>query len=221
MKRASGKSNIAIVKDYLDGVRPFTQISMHIEESKKHRKEGEKWIDNDGIEWERKDGKNIRLTKTQGDIIREAIGAALNCKKCGLHYKWGNRYDIKFLRKTGLCYDCIIDYETKLRVLGLYNAYEKYHLGSRELGTLKELREKLKETIAYFNDTGGDIVKLAESEYDENIVWKNTNKDKILGDAIADLEKVEKLIATGEELLPKFKQEYLDGVQKHNLDFYV
>jgi len=221
MKRASGKSNIAIVKDYLDGVRPFTQISMHIDENKKHRKEGEKWKDVNGIEWERKKGKNIRLTKTQGDIIREAIGNTLNCKKCGLQYKWGNRYDTKFLRKTGVCYECIVEYETKLRILGLYEIYERYHLASRELGELKEMREKFKETIEYFNRTDGDIVKFAETEYDENIVWKNTNKDKIVSDAIADLEKIEKLIATGEELLPKFKQEYLDGVQKYNLEFYV
>ena len=43
MKRASGKSNLSIVKDYLEGNRPFIQISMAGVEELAKRKEGEEW----------------------------------------------------------------------------------------------------------------------------------------------------------------------------------
>jgi hypothetical protein len=221
MKKCRGKSNLNIVQDYLDGVRPFTQLSMNVPEKAKHRKNGEKWTDSGGIEWLKKDGKTIKLTKTQGDIIREAVGEGLNCKNCGLQYKWGTRLDLKFMRRTRLCSDCLIDFETKLRVLGIYSDYEQYHLASHELGFLKDAREKIKETIDYFNRTGGDVTKIAESEYDPNIIWKNTNKDKMLNDATADLEKVEALIVTGSLVTEGLKNQYLNAVKKYDLGSYV
>lgn len=219
-RKTSGKSNIDIVKDYLAGVRPFTQVG-YTGDVNHYRENGEKWIDIHGVEWEKRDGKSIRLTRTQGDIIREAIGDGQSCKKCKLQLKWGNRQDSKLIRRTGLCVECLTDYETKLRILGLYEAYERYHLASHELGYLKEAKEKIKETIEYFERTDGDITKLAETEHDQNIVWKNTNKDKILTDARQDLEKVEQLIATGSLAVPQWKQEYVDGVKKYNIEAYV
>jgi hypothetical protein len=217
MKKCKGKSNIDIVKDYVAGVRPFTEVSMHISEKDKHRHEGEKWTDTEGIQWQKLNGKVVRLTKTQGDIIREAIGEGITCKECGIKWKWAGKQDQKMLARTGYCQDCLIDYETKLRVLGIYDHYEKYRLATYELGHLKDLRLKIKETIDYFTRTDGNVSTLPESEYDESIVWKNTNKDKILGDAEADLKNVEELIAKGIPMTAEFKQKYIDGVTKHGL----
>lgn len=220
MKRATGKSNIDIVKDYLSGERPFVQVG-YTGDRDKYRKEGEKWTDTKGIEWQRKDGKNIRLTKTQGDIIREAIGDSQSCKKCGLQMKWGSRKDEKLMRRTGLCVECLTDYETQLRILGIFDQYEQYHLASHELGFLKEARERIKETLAYFEETGGDVIKLAETEYDEEIRWKNTNKDKIVADATEDLKKVEALIATGSLVTEGLKKQYEELVAKYELEAYA
>lgn len=214
MKRASGKSNISIVKDYLAGNRPFTQLGYT---GKEYRKEGEKWTDKSGIEWERKGNKDIRLTKTQGDLIREAIGEVLNCKQCKMSWKWASNLDQKFLSRTGYCQNCLVDYETKLRILGIYEIYERYRLASYELGSLRETKIKIEETLEYFEKTGGDIVKLAETEYDENIVWKNTNKDKIVADATEDLNKVKKLITSGNKLIKDYKKQYQDSVKKFDL----
>ena len=219
-KRFSSMSNLDVVRSYLDGKRPYLTISYNQTEKDKHRTEGEKW-EIGGIKWERKGGKNIKVTKTQGDIIREAIGDSLNCKNCRLQYKWGSKNDLKFLRRTGLCEDCLIEFETKLRVLGMYNNYEKYHMASHELGYLKESREKIKETIEYFNRTDGNIVKFAETEYDENIVWENTNKDKIVADATADLKRVEDLILVGTKITAKLKKQYLGGIKKNKIKSYV
>jgi hypothetical protein len=190
---------------------------MHISEKDKHRHEGEKWTDPDGIQWQKLNGKIVRLTKTQGDIIREAIGDGLDCKECGAKYKWVGKQDRKMLGRTGLCYDCLIDYETKLRVLGIYDVYEKYRLAQYELGHLKELKLKITETIEYFNRTEGDVKLLAESEHDEEVVWKNTNKDKILADAEADLKNVNELLEKGVPMTAEFKAKYIEAVAKFNL----
>ena len=107
MKFKTGMSNINIVQSYLDGTRPFTQIG-YTGDINKYRKENERWTDNEGIEWERKDGKNVRVTKSQGDIIREMINQ--KCK-CGQEIKFGSRLDGIFFSKTGLCENCLINYE--------------------------------------------------------------------------------------------------------------
>src|ERR1035437_2456126 len=129
-KRFSSMSNLDVVRAYLDGRRPYVTVSYNVSEKDKHRKEGETWKDTRGIEWKKKDGKTIRLTKTQGDIIRDTMGDVFNCKWCGQNYKWASKKDQKFLRRCGLCMDCVIDYETKLRILGIYSNYELYKLAS-------------------------------------------------------------------------------------------
>ena len=116
------------------------------------------------------------------------------------------------ITRTSLCSDCLINYETNLRVLGIYDIYEKYRLATYELGHLRDLRLKLKETIEYFTKTDGDVSTIPESEYDAAVVWKNTNKDKILTDALADLKKTEDLIEKGTPMTADFKQKYIAAV---------
>jgi hypothetical protein len=217
MKKCNGKSNIDIVKDYLAGVRPFTELSMHIPEKDKFHKEGEKWKDSNGIEWQKKDGKTIRLTKTKGDIIREAIGDELNCKLCKANWKFASKNDRKFLTRTGLCEECLINYETKLRILGIYESYEKYRLASYELGHLKELKLRIAEVIETLKRTGGNVINLAENEFDNQIVWENTNKDKNIADAEKDLKDTIDLIKRGEGITKGFKKEYLKNIKKYKL----
>jgi hypothetical protein len=216
-KRFSSMSNLDVVKKYLAGERPYVTVSYNISEKEKHRKNGEKWTV-DGKEFKKENGKTICLTKTQGDIIRDTIGDAFDCKWCGQNYKWASKKDQKILRRCGLCMDCVIDYETKLRILGIYPNYELYKLASYELDSLKNIKLKLEEVVEYFTETNGDIIKMAESEYDPDIVWKNTNKDKILSDSKKDLEETTKRI----DILTKFrdecKQKYIEDATKYGLE---
>lgn len=209
-------SNMDVVRKYLAGERPYLTITTHVTEKEKYRNEGEEWV-LDGIKYKKLNGKTIKLTKTQGDIIRQAIDDALDCKLCSAQWKWANNNDRKYLTRTGLCADCLIDYETKLRIAGIYDSYEKYRMASYELGFLKDKKEKLDEVIEYFNKNDGDIVKMAESEYDEHITWKNTNKDKILGDAVKDFAEVKKLIKNGKKIVGEYKKAYVDNIKKYNL----
>jgi hypothetical protein len=216
-KRFSSMSNLEVVKKYLNGERPYVTVSYNISEKEKHRENGEKWTV-DGKEYKMENGKTICITKTQGDIIREAIGNGLNCKQCGAQYKWVGKKDQKFLRRCGLCMDCLIDYETKLRILGIYPNYEIYKLASYELDSLKTLRSQFEEVIEYFTKTNGDIIKVAESEYDPNIVWKNTNKTKILADSKKDLFEVNKRIDALVQIRDECKEKYIASATKCGLE---
>lgn len=218
MKRAKNKSNIDILRDYVSGTRPFIQVG-YTGEKNKYRKDGDKWKDKEGIEWERKNGQNIRLTKSQADLIREIISKDRKCK-CGQDIRWGSKLDNYFFARTGLCENCLIDYETGLRVLGIYDKYERYKLISYELGRMNEGVEKIKDVIKFFTESDGNVEMICNSEgFVER--WTNTNKDQILEDAKKDLEKLKENIVKMEKYKEESKQLYVDSVKPYNIEAYV
>lgn len=218
MKNKTGKSNIDILKDYVAGTRPFIQVGF-VGDKHKFRKDGEKWTDKDGIEWQRKNGQNIRLTKSQADLIRELIHKNQKCE-CGQDIRWGTKLDQYFFFRTGLCENCLITYETDLRILGIYEIYEKYKLISYELGRVTDVKEKLKEVIKFFEEDNGDVEMICNSEgFIER--WKNTNTEKIKEDAVRDLELINKKIEELSKLQEENKRLYIESVKPFNLKAYV
>lgn len=210
------KSNIDIVKDYLAGERPFVQVG-YTGNTTKYRKDGEKWTDTKGIEWERKNGQNVRLTKTQGDFIRGLIKQTC---KCGQDIRWGSKFDSKFFNRTGLCEKCLIDYETKLRIVGVYEDYERYKLISYELGFIRDAKSKVEEVIKFCSNDAGDVEMICNSEgFIER--WKNTNQEQILKDAKNDLKLARKRISALTKAKAVAKKKYEDGAHKYQLETYV
>jgi len=206
------KSNIQIVKDYLAGVRPITQFGYT---GKKYVKRaiGERWTDAKG-EWVQRKSGPVKFNRV-AELIRKTIGEQ-KCK-CGANIKWGSKTDRLFFRKTGFCENCLIDYETKLRVLGIYEAYEKYKLASNELGATKDLKTKIEESIKYFSSNDTDVTMLCNSDgFTER--WKTINAEKVVTNAKKDLKDTSKRI----DILIKFrdecKQKYIADTTKYGLN---
>jgi len=213
----TSKSNIDVVKDYLSGNRPYVQIG-YTGDINKYRQEGETWVDSDGIEWYRKNNHNVKLTKTQADVIREAIGKQ-KCK-CGLEIKWGTNFDRLFFIKTGMCQDCLIDYEHKLRLVGAYPLYEKCKVFSNQIGCLKDIKAKLLETIDYFSNGDGSIEILCNSEgFREK--FHGTNKEQILADAKRDLKDCNKWLRVLTKERNDAKRELKKKASEFKLEIYV
>ena len=63
MKRASGKSNIDIVKDYVDGNRPFVQVGYDPNLNNSKRKENEESEDGQGNKCIWKNGSKRKVPK--------------------------------------------------------------------------------------------------------------------------------------------------------------
>lgn len=207
------KSNIEIVKDYVAGVRPFIQVGYTGKEYKK-RAVGEVWTDPKGQEWVQM-ASGPRKVNRVANIVREAIGVQ-KCK-CGQDIKWGSKADRLFYVRTGLCEGCLVDYETKLRVLGIYNDYETYKMASNELGATKDLRDKIQETITYFESGDTDMTMICNSEgFTER--WKTTNAEEIVQTAKNDLKEANLRIDALERIRDEQKAKYIEAATKYNLD---
>lgn len=161
MKRATGKSNIDIVKGYLAGERPFTQVG-YTGDADKYiiRKEGEEWTDSNGKKWKQTASGKTRVTPVL-DMVREALNE--KCSSCGCELRWGRKIDRKMFYRTKKCFDCVIEEETQLRLKGQFKLYETKKLVENELSYLYDIKQKLREsrdylkehkTITYVNSTG-------------------------------------------------------------------
>lgn len=195
MKRASGKSNLSIVKDYLNGERPFIQVGYSPEIEVSIKKEGEIWTDSQGRKWIKKNGYKKAINSVNSETI-DAIKQT--CKDCGMEIKWGNRYDVKFFNKTGRCYDCIIKFETKLRREGKFEDYEKQKVLNNQLSMAKDFKSKLEESLDFLETHDKVCFPNSDGSLDE---WTIEKKKSILKDLKTDLNKINKTIDTIEKSL--------------------
>jgi ribosomal protein S8 len=119
-----------------------------------------------------------------------------------------------------MCENCLITYETKLRILGIYDDYEQYKMLSNELGFLKDARSKIKECLKFFSESSGDVEMVCNSEgFIER--WKDINKDQILLDSTRDLKLATKKIAAITKLKKEAKKKYIENAAKYKIETYV
>lgn len=212
-----GKSNIDILKDYVEGVRPFIRVGYTGQQYVK-RNVGDLWTDSKGVEWVQKESGPQRVNR-MADAVREARGID-KCKKCQKEIRWGGRTDHILHRKTGLCADCLIDYETKLRIAGIHVEYEIMKMSSNELGLMKDAKSKISEVLKFFQTDEGDITMLCNSDgFTER--WKNTNREQIIKDAKHDLKLIRQRIAFLTKINTESKEKFLKGAKKYNMEIYV
>jgi hypothetical protein len=182
------KSNIEIVRSYLAGERPITMVGYS--KKTKKRKEGEIWEDTKGIKWQQKNGYKVRINE-QALTIKNLTQQIC---KCGQNIQFGNKLDSIFYKKTGKCFDCIIEEETKLRIWGIYPLYEKYKLLSNYLSELMDLRNKVIDSINYFEKSEGKSLDLLCNSEGFIEKFKGLNTETLLNNAKKDLEELNKAI---------------------------
>lgn len=208
-QKFKGKTNLEIVQSYLNGERPFLQFGYTPKPPPTQRKLGEQWTDVHGITWEQKNGFKVQINK-QADLIRQA--SSQKCK-CGQNIQYGNRLDNKFFIKTGKCFDCIIKEETEYRVLGVYGFYEQFKLLSNYLGYLKDLKQKINDSIRYFQSEDDTLQVLCNSEgYLEKFQGLNTTQ--LLENAKKDLEEVTQSISIVSKDKQKAKKAFTSELSK-------
>lgn len=128
--------NIKALKQMLDGNhRMQTRKTIGFSDAKdtsKNREVGEIWEEKDihgnPIWWEQAKGYRIKhhvhpnISK-EIQHIREYLKSFPNCRKEICTCKQPTRIDEKFRRLVGMCEDCLIAYETKLKIEGNFNEY--------------------------------------------------------------------------------------------------
>ena len=152
-----------------------------------HREKGEIWTDSDGKEW-KQIGDNTKVrTQTLFDKVRKSLREAQNCPKEVCTCDPSKYLDKKMLAKKGMCFDCVYEYEQKLKDEGKYEAYEKKTMLENERSFLFETRTKLADSKKYIND---DPEFLNENGTLEK--WTLPDKSKLINDLENDLEELEK-----------------------------
>lgn len=176
--------NVKAVKEFLMGEHRlqtnktygFSDVNASTERNKK-REVGEKWteINSNGteIEWEQKEGYRIKSFKNLSGAVQEArdfLYSFPNCPKETCTCKVPTRIDQKFKKLMGMCEDCVISNETKLKMTGGFKDYAINKMKANAESFFKQ------------SDIEVDILKNALHNIDfvENAdgrveTWENTN----------------------------------------------
>lgn len=160
---------------------------------------GDKWeeYDNDGkliAIWEQKDGYRTKSSPWRDELVKvrqdlESYGNCyLDCKK--KHTKIYDKLDKKFGKLRGMCFDCLLRFENKLKVTGKYKEYETLIMKNNAMAFFAEsdqeilkIADTIKNGVSYVNSDGRtekwtDSPEMAEkilTEYGEfkNLVLNN------------------------------------------------
>ncbi len=124
------------------------------------------------------------------DILKEARMPWF-CPECKKVMK--KKLDNKFWRMMGHCFDCQVKIETKLRIKGEYEEWEKNKIRENKKSYLKDLKQSIDE----FEETGGKATFFNEVGVVEKGVEKEEwsmgqeNFDRLVKEAREYIEKLE------------------------------
>lgn len=210
MKKASGKSNLGIVKDYLEGNRPFVQVGYDPNLENNKRKEGDQWEDAQGRKWVWKNGSKRRVPK-RAKIINEQ-----RCKKCNMDVRWGNYLDDRVWPKTGYCYDCFINFQTELKMMGMFEIYNELQDLKNERSILEDYKKKFEESQKFCQENQGKPVEFLEEDGSFERWEGLQDYTKILEDVTNDLVKINEGLAEINAKIKDYEEQYESAKSKRD-----
>jgi hypothetical protein len=156
-----------ITKDY----SAKTQSQVGYSKEYIERNEGDIWEENNKT-WTIKNG--IKMTVSKLDDIKKILQLPLVCPKCNKHMK---NYELnrKMYSIHKMCFDCVIEFETKLKVEGTYKEYERNLIKKGLDVYIKELEDFMLELALNSNEESfiteaGDIEKWSGGNIDKQTI---------------------------------------------------
>ena len=148
LKKEFRKSDVNRSRNLIMGkTGASTGIQIGYNKKTEDYKEGDVWTENKKT-WTIKNG--IKQTISKLDKIKKEVFMPLCCPECNKVMK--KRLDKPHYRIHKKCYDCVIDFEGKLRVKGTYDHYIKAIKAKNSLELLDELESTLLDTINISNE---------------------------------------------------------------------
>lgn len=164
--------NVKAVREMIAGTHKSqtkTNVSFGEKKTFVKREVGERWTDDDGTLWEQKKGYKVKLGKLSE--LRQDLNKFPNCKKEICTCTNPKRNDIKMKTIHGMCFDCVIEMEHKLKIEGKYEEYEREKIFANMKSWLKGAeveKEALKTALkAKFVNEDGSIEEWNEMSWDE------------------------------------------------------
>jgi hypothetical protein len=103
---------------------------------KEKREVGDTWVDANGKEWEQREG--FKIAVTQYDEARAYLDTLSTCKSKECKTSNPKGANLRFIKQSGYCINCLVEREAKLRLEGIYQNYEYWKMNSKALGTIKD-----------------------------------------------------------------------------------
>jgi hypothetical protein len=159
-----------ITKDY----SAKTQSQVGYSKEYIERNEGDIWEENSKT-WTIKNG--IKMTVSKLDDIKKILQLPLICPKCSKHMK-NFELNRKMYSIHKMCFNCVIEFETKLKMLGTYKEYERNIIDKGLDVYIKELEDFLLELALNDNNESfvteaGDIEKWSGGNIDKKTIMND------------------------------------------------
>jgi hypothetical protein len=132
-----------------------TRIQAGYSNKKAQHTEGDTWEEN-GKTWTIKNG--IKQTVTKHDVLRAMVEFPLTCPECNEPMK-NHTLNKKMYSIHKMCSNCVTEIETKLRIEGKYEEYEKKLLNSNKNSSVNDAEQMFEDflsnpTINYITEDG-------------------------------------------------------------------
>jgi hypothetical protein len=154
------------------GDKTVTQ-SGYVKKSIEH-KEGDIW-EEDGKNWTIKNG--LKQTVTRFDELKKSISLPLICPKCDKHMA-NHPFNKKMWPIHGMCFDCVIVMETKLKRDGKWDEYQRNITKDSTRTLIKEMESILLDVMLNDNKESfiteaGDIEEWRGGVVDKTKIIEN------------------------------------------------
>lgn len=120
-----------------------TRIQVGYSNKKTQHVEGDIWEEN-GKTWTISDG--IKQTVTKHDALKAMVEFPLTCPECGKPMK-NHTLNKRMYNIHKICSDCVVEMETKLRIEGKYQDYEKKLLNANKNTSADEAEQMFEDFI--------------------------------------------------------------------------
>ena len=149
LKKEFRKKDVNRARNLITGnTNASTGTQIGYKKETKEYKEGDVWTENRKT-WTIKNG--IKQTISKLDKIKKEVFMPLCCPKCSKVMK--KRLDKPHYKLHKKCYNCVIDFEGKLRVRGEYDNYIKNLKGKNSIDILNELESTLLDAVNTSNSS--------------------------------------------------------------------
>lgn len=152
------------------------------------RKVGEIWTDKDGKTWEQKEG--FKVSVSQFDEVREYLQKLSTCSNPECKTIQYSHIDKRILKKTGMCLNCLQEFETNLKADGTYPFYEDYKITRNKLAYAREMRQRFEEAL---KSVKSEFEMVMEDGRLQKWVW-DIDIDKVKSDLENDIKNVDESI---------------------------
>jgi len=182
LKKEFQKRDVQRIRNLLSGKQgDATQTQVGYTTKHIDRSEGEVWEEL-GRKWTLKNG--IKMSVTKLNRAKSATFTPLLCPNCSKPMK--TEYDKKMFYVHNKCFDCVIAYETQLKIDGKYQEYEDKIVKANANFALDEFVNGFDSFLDSFDSNDGFVTEQGDVE-DWHV--KALDKQKIREQVMKDVEE--------------------------------